>query len=48
MTARQKKMMMEVGGCFLKGRERPLPGNRDVLTKGFEGFPVISKDFNDY
>ena len=35
-----------VGGVLDEG-ERPLPGNRDNNTEGFEGFPVILKDSDD-
>ena len=34
-------------GCFLRGK-RPLPGNCDNLTEGFEGFPVTLKDCSDF
>ena len=37
------------GGVSFQGfRGKPLPGNRDNLMEGFEGFSVFSNDFNGF
>ena len=41
------KIILGGVGCSLEG-EKPLAGNRDNHTEGFEGFPIILKDFSDF